>query len=88
MADFDPESYVMLAEIGTTTVGKMTLRVGVFRYADGDPKLKVQKIITKKGESVEQPLKGFTADEAEVVGPLLVKGAAKLREIEAAQVKK
>lgn len=85
MADFDPESYVMLAEIGRVEVGKNTLQVAVLRYGDGEPKLKVRKIVVKKDKSVvEQPMKGFSADEADVAGPLLVKGAAKLREIEAA----
>lgn len=87
MADYNPEAYVMLAEIGRVEVGKTTLRVGVFRYAEGEPKIKVQKVVTRKGKVEEVPLKGFSADEAEAVAPLLVQGAAKLREIVAGLAK-
>ena len=82
MAEFNPEAYVMLAEIGRFEVGKNTLQVAVLRYGDGEPKLKVRKIVVKKDKSaVEQPMKGFSADEAEAVAPLLVQGAVKLREV-------
>lgn len=87
MADYNPEAYVMLAEIGCVEVSKTTLRVGVFRYAEGEPKIKVQKVVTRKGKVEEVPLKGFGADEAEAVAPLLVQGAAKLREIVAGLAK-
>ena len=89
MADFDPEAYVLLAEVGRVTVGRFPVQVAILRYTDGEPLLKVRKIIVKPdGSVIERPMKGFNADEAEAVGPLLVKGAAVLREVVAGLRKK
>lgn len=81
--EFDPEKYVCLARIGSFPVsGKGSGEVGIWRYGDGTPRIKIQRVGEKKGEERRRDAGGLTADEAEKVGPLLGKAAKRLREIE------
>ena len=80
--EFRAEDYKCLETIGEVAGEKTLLRVAIWRYKAGEPKLKVQRIGRKKDESeyVVDPA-GMSAEEAEGVGGLLVKGAAALRKM-------
>lgn len=80
---FDKEQYVEVARIGEAPgSGSTTLRVAIYQYGDGAPKIKLQRITARReGEELKLDPKGMSADEAEAAGTLLSQAAKSLRKL-------
>lgn len=73
---FEDSKFEQIAEVGRIEGGRSTLKVIVFRYDGGEKRIKVQREGTKKsGDTYYSDMGNLTPEEAEKVGPLLVKAA-------------
>ena len=69
--EFNPDDYKMLQLVGDLQVGGTLLRAAIWRYKDGAPKLKVQRVTRKKdGSERQHDMGGVLADEARAVAEL------------------
>lgn len=77
---YDESLFEKVADVGSAKVGKVEFSVILFRYNGGEVKIKAQRVGARKGgEPYYTDVGNMTADEAEALAPLLVKGAAALR---------
>ncbi len=73
---YDPAKDELLAAVGTVEVDKRVIAVEVRRYDEGEARIRVKRVITKKsGDVVRRDAANFTSEEARAVAPLLLKGA-------------
>lgn len=86
--EFDPEQYTCLEEIGRFPSGKGTIDVGIWRYADNAPKVKVKRVGERKGEAYHRDVGSMSAEDCEKLAPLLAKAGAAMRKLEKKSEKK
>jgi len=79
---YDESLFEKIADIGKVKTGKGELNVILFRYGDGEAKIKVQRLGTKRsGETFFTEMGNLTAEEATGLAPLLVKAASELKKV-------
>ena len=79
---YDESLFEKIADIGKVKAGKGELSVLIFRYGEGEAKIKIQRLGAKKnGETFYAEMGNLTAEEAAGLAPLLVKAAAELKKV-------
>lgn len=79
---YDESKFEKLVDIGKVKSGKSELSVILFRYGEGEAKIKVQRLGTKRsGDTFYTEMGNLTAEEAAGLAPLLVKAAAELKKV-------